>query len=229
MSGGGARERILARTRAAIGAGADPDARRARVRDRLEAPSQSAPIPEIGRRDGDARLSRFIAAAEAVEAKVTRIADLSELPGALASALRERNLGPAIRLGADPAFAGLDWEGVEVSHGPGRLEEPATLSRAVGGVAETGTLMLYSGPANPVTLTFLGETHFVVLDADAVEAGLEGAWARFRRDAAEEGADPRTVNFVTGPSRTADIEQTLELGAHGPVALHIILVGDSEG
>ncbi|MEI9915983.1 MAG: LUD domain-containing protein [Methylovirgula sp.] len=39
------------------------------------------------------------------------------------------------------------------------------------------------------------------------------------------GAMPRTVNFITGPSRSADIEQTLLLGAHGPRALHIIIVG----
>ena len=68
-------------------------------------------------------------------------------------------------------FAGLDWGTIEASQGTGRIEEPATLSRAEFGLAETGTLVLASGPDNPVTLTFLGETHFAVLRARTSAAG----------------------------------------------------------
>ena len=87
-------------------------------------------------------------------------------------------------------------------------------------MAETGTLILDSGPENPVTLTFLGETHFVVVAADDIKAGFEDMWAEWRA----RSLDPRTVNMVTGPSRSADIGQTLQLGAHGPVALHVFVV-----
>ena len=135
--------------------------------------------------------------------------------------LRNRNLPAAVRIGADPIFAGLDWGTVETSQGPGRLEEPATLSRAEFGLAETGTLVLASGPDNPVTLTFLGETHFVVLRDGDVCGGFEDFWAAWRA----RGLDPRTINIVTGPSRSADIGQVLQLGAHGPVALHVFLLG----
>ncbi|MEM6679474.1 MAG: LUD domain-containing protein, partial [Pseudomonadota bacterium] len=69
--------------------------------------------------------------------------------------------------------------------------------------------------------TFLGETHFVLLDASDVVGGYEEMWARWRAT----GLDPRTVNLVTGPSRSADIGQKLQLGAHGPVALHVFLTG----
>ncbi|RMF36125.1 MAG: lactate utilization protein, partial [Alphaproteobacteria bacterium] len=119
------------------------------------------------------------------------------------------------------AFAGLDWGGIEASIGTGRIEEPATLSRAELGMAETGSLVLLSGPDNPVTLTFLGETHFVLLDRADIVGGFDQVWARLRA----RGVLPRTVNFVTGPSRSADIGQKLQLGAHGPVALHVFLLG----
>ncbi|WP_316016011.1 lactate utilization protein [Roseobacter sp. HKCCA0434] len=201
-----ARDRILARVRRAAAPGPEWQ--------------PGGATPAIARTEGADRIERFVAQAEAAEATVTRIASLADLPEALASEFRARNLAPAVRMGDDPAFAGLDWGLIEVSRGPGRIEEPATLSRARMGMAETGSLVLASGPDNPVTLTFLGETHFVVLDAKDVQAGFESVFAGLR-----EGALPRTVNFVTGPSRSADIGQVLQLGAHGPVALHIFLIG----
>ncbi|RMH48599.1 MAG: lactate utilization protein, partial [Alphaproteobacteria bacterium] len=174
----------------------------------------------FARLDPPARQSRFEARLLAADATLSHLAGLEALPAALAAELRRRNLPPAIRHGSDPRFCSLDWTGIETSVGPGRIEEPATLSHAAFGIAETGTLVLLSGPENPVTLTFLGETHFVVLRAADILAGLDDLWAALRR----AGADPRTVNLVTGPSRSADIGQTLQLGAHGPVALHVFLL-----
>ena len=210
-----ARDGILGRIRRATGGG-----EAAAVDTRLARPAQTAPIPAAARTEGDARIARFIEKAKAVDATVSRLASLDELPQALAGELRRRNRPAAIRTGTDPAFE-RDWGGIERTVGPGRLEEPATLSRAQLGMAETGTLLLASGPENPVTLTFLGETHFVVLAAGDIRAGFEDMWATWRAS----GLDPRTVNLVTGPSRSADIGQTLQLGAHGPVALHVFVVG----
>jgi L-lactate dehydrogenase complex protein LldG len=59
-----------------------------------------------------------------------------------------------------------------------------------------------------------------VLRASEVVAAYEDGWDRLRRT----GVMPRTVNFITGPSRTGDIEQRIQLGAHGPRRLHIVLV-----
>lgn len=176
--------------------------------------------PAIALSDGADRLDRFIAQATAADATVSRIDNMAALPAALADELRGRNLPAAVRHGADPAFASLDWGTVETSQGVGRIDEPATLSRAHYAMAETGTLVLASGPDNPVTLTFLGETHFVVLKASDIKAGFEGVFAAVRQD----GLAPRTLNMVTGPSRSADIGQVLQLGAHGPIALHIFVV-----
>lgn len=213
-----ARDRILGavRRQAEAQPGRSPEA----VEARLSAERAHGITPAISRLEGAERYERFRAEASKVHATLSEIADLAALPGALAHELRQRNLGPALRMGEDAAFQGLDWGALEVSTGPGRLSEPATLSRAFCAVAETGTLMLLSSPENPVTLTFLGETHFILVAKSEIEAGLEGAWTRLRA----AGADSRTVNFVTGPSRTGDIEQKLELGAHGPVALHIFVV-----
>ncbi len=210
-----ARDRILARVRRATGGGD-----RVAVAVRLgHQQAQAAPIPTQAQTRGEARITQFIDKTVAVDATASRLASLDDLPGALADELRNRNLPAAIRTGTDPAFA-RDWGTVERTTGPGRLIEPATLSRAELAMAETGTLVLASGPENPVTLTVLGETHFVVVAADDIKAGFEDMWAEWRARA----LDPRTVNMVTGPSRSADIGQTLQLGAHGPVALHVFVV-----
>lgn len=210
-----ARERILGRLKPGEAAG-----REAAVAARLAA-HPAGPVPAQGSAEGPARVAQFVAKAEGAAATVSRIAEIGELPAALAEELRNRNLPAAVRHGAEPLFRGLDWGTVETSQGVGRIEEPATLSRAEFGLAETGTLVLASGADNPVTLTFLGETHFVVLREDDICGGFEDFWAAWRA----RGLDPRTVNMVTGPSRSADIGQVLQLGAHGPVALHIFVMG----
>ena len=83
--------------------------------------------------------------------------------------------------------------------------------------------MLVSGEQTPTTLNFLPDTHIVALRASQVVASYEDGWDLLRA----RGSLPRTVNFITGPSRTGDIEQKIELGAHGPRRLHVILIEDA--
>jgi hypothetical protein len=212
-----ARERILAALRRTTGPVAP---REAAVAARLAGAFDKGPAPRQGAAEGEARLAQFEAKARAAAATVSRVPGLDALPAALAAELRARNLPAAVRVGDEPLFRGLGWGAVDLSEGPGRLVEPATLSRAEFALAETGTLALASGPRNPVTLTFLGETHFAVVRASDVMGGFEDFWPAWRA----RGLDPRTLNFVTGPSRSADIGQTLQLGAHGPVALHVFVI-----
>ena len=101
------------------------------------------------------------------------------------------------------------------------------MTGAFAGIAETGTLMLASGPDNPTTLNLLPDNHIVLLQHKKIVGSYEDSWSALRK--AQSGRRgkrtmPRTVCFVTGPSRSADIEQTLLLGAHGPRRLHIILL-----
>ena len=95
----------------------------------------------------------------------------------------------------------------------------------LGGVAETGSLVMVSGPDNPSTLNFLPDNHIVVVRAKDLASDYEGVWAKVRF-AFGKSAMPRTVNWITGPSRSGDIEQTMLLGAHGPRRLHVVVVRD---
>jgi len=89
-------------------------------------------------------------------------------------------------------------------------------------IAETGTLMMCSGPDTPATVSLLPETHIALVPAGRIVPFMEDAWDLAR---AELGQLPRAVNFISGPSRTADIEQTIVMGAHGPYRVHIVVVG----
>jgi L-lactate dehydrogenase complex protein LldG len=118
---------------------------------------------------------------------------------------------------------------LEIRRGRAEDSDQVGVTSCFAGIAETGTLMLISGPESPTRNNFLPDTHIVVMRGKQVAASYEEGWTRLRE--ARRAADgsvalPRTVNFITGPSRTGDIEQRIELGAHGPRRLHIVLVDD---
>jgi L-lactate dehydrogenase complex protein LldG len=114
---------------------------------------------------------------------------------------------------------------LRIRRGRAEGEDKVSLSPCHAAIAETGTLMLNSGRQTPTTLNFLPDTHIVVVRRDQVVATYEDGLDRLRADRASDKL-PRVINFITGPSRTADIEQRIELGAHGPRRLHIVLVED---
>ena len=154
--------------------------------------------------------------------------DTADIPLAVAEFLRKHNLPPTVRRGNDPLLATLPWDRagtLEVTTGPSDGQQLASISRAIAGVAETGTVVLTSGPDNPTTLNFLPDNHIVVVEAQDIVGDFEMVWQRLR-DSFGAGILPRTVNMITGPSRSADIEQTLILGAHGPRRLHVVVVGN---
>ena len=218
------RSAILAKIRHSLKTNEDDESRRAAVKSRLESHPKGV-IPARGQLEPDARLDLFQAMAEKYNASVERIAHLSELPEVTAAYLKARNLPAAIRIGADPRLASAPWSEqsvLELRHGASDGQDLVALSHAFAGIAETGTLCVLSGPDNPVTLNFLPDHHIVVLTKDDVVGDMESMWERLR--AKQGGEMPRTVNLITGPSRSADIEQTLLLGAHGPRALHIVVV-----
>jgi L-lactate dehydrogenase complex protein LldG len=187
-------------------------------------------VPQRGQLPKDARQALFIEKAEAVQATVERVSSYAALPDCVGRYLRERNLPAAIRIGSDPRLRSADWQAaasLSVVDGPSDGLDMAGLSHAIAGVAETGTVVLTAGADNPTTINFLPEYHLVVIDGADIEGDMEAVWRRVRQMFGK-GKMSRVVNFVTGPSRSADIEQTLLLGAHGPRALHIIVV-DSGG
>jgi L-lactate dehydrogenase complex protein LldG len=116
----------------------------------------------------------------------------------------------------------LDWSGagIRVEARAARDTDLVGITGAFCAIAETGTLMTMSGRDTPSTVSLLPETHIAVVRKSRIMRGMEEAWQLMRE---EVGRPPRAVNFISGPSRTADIEQTVTLGAHGPYRVHVIL------
>jgi len=183
-------------------------------------------VPERGKGDAERRVATFKAEAEMAQASVAEVASLAEAPAEIARFLRDANCPATVRTGADPRLAALPWgdTALEIVHGPSDGHDLNAVSMAFAAIAETGTLALVSGPDNPTTLNFLPDNHIVVLRREDVVADYESAFGRLRA-AYGKGRAPRTLNLITGPSRSADIEQTLLLGAHGPRRLHIVIAG----
>jgi L-lactate dehydrogenase complex protein LldG len=201
--------------------------------DRRLAGHPRGPVPARGQLDPEGRVRLFAQMAETAAATTERVGTWSEVPAAVGGYLKARNAPAGVTLAPHPDLTALDWAGgapmLQVGQGRGQPDTDVGVSRALCGIAETGTLMLYSRAASPTTLNFLPATHIVVLQADEVDGAYEDAWDRLRAQLNGTANWPRTVNLITGPSRTADIEQTLQLGAHGPMNLHVLLVGDAGG
>lgn len=223
----GARDTMLAGIRRAIGAGAGGD--RATVVERRIAEHPRGPAVASTEGTETARRALFIAKVEEAAATIAELRSLDEVPAAIADYLRAHNLPPVLRVAPDPSLANLDWSKapmLTVTTGPSDGGDPVSLTGCAAGIAETGTLMLASGADNPTGLAFLPETHVVILRKDQLVGGLEDAFDRLRAKCGPAGGEhwPRAINFVTGPSRSGDIEQQLQMGAHGPRQLHVLLV-----
>lgn len=223
-----ARETILARIRGSLDVPEKDFKRENAVKQRLRKHASNL-IPDRSEGSDDDRVALFRKMLEACDADVIEIAALENLPTEMAAYLREHNLPAELHHGGDPVFERLDWDKAPaISRRSGRAngDEVVGLSRAEQGIAETGTLMLRSGPDNPTTINFLPETHIVLVGRGDIVGPYERAWDRVR-SIYGEGEMPRTVNLVSGASRTADIEQTLINGAHGPKRLCVMIVDEA--
>ncbi|HEU6440896.1 MAG TPA: LUD domain-containing protein [Microvirga sp.] len=219
-----ARDEILASIRRSLGVKGSETIRRQIVQDRLERAPKGV-IPTRGQVSGEERIALFRTMAEASLATVTEVVSPAEVPQSIALFLRDHNLPASLRMGDDPRLKAMPWgeTTLEISHGPSQGSDLNAVSHAFGGVAETGTLAMISGPENPSTLNFLPDNHIIVVSAKDIASDYESVWNRVRFTFGKGGM-PRTVNWITGPSRSGDIEQTLLLGAHGPRRLHVIVV-----
>jgi L-lactate dehydrogenase complex protein LldG len=218
-----AREAMLARIRAKV-ASAPEEARRATVSQRIAGHPRNL-IPERGIGDEDHRVKIFTGMMQAVGGSVEVLDDINDVPQAVADYLRNGNLPAQVRRGSDPVIARLPWHragAFEVVQGRAEDKDRASVTRAFAGIAESGTIIQVSGADNPTTLNFLPEVHIVVLEASSIFASYEEAWTKLR-GAFGEGVMPRTVNMISGPSRTGDIEQTIVRPAHGPKNMHVII------
>jgi len=213
-----AREEILQRVRAGLGKG-DAAARRAVAEAFINNPTRG-PQPQLS---GDL-VARFASKAHYLASSVERVGSAADVPAAVARYLTEQGLPPQAVATGD--VARLNWAGADltVSERIAVDADQTGISGCFCAIAETGTLMLLSGPQTPASVSLLPETHIAVVPVGRIVATMEDAFALLR---AEHGGLPRAVNFISGPSRTGDIEQTIVLGAHGPCRVHLILYGET--
>ncbi|HYM71880.1 MAG TPA: lactate utilization protein [Stellaceae bacterium] len=227
-----ARDDILGGIRRSLGRGAVPDATASELAARVASHRRNLIPARAAALDPAARVDLFVEMAEAVQTTVARLASDAQVPEEVARYLAAENLPAELAMAPDPGLAALPWSDrplLQIRRGKAEAGDAVSLTPCLAAVAETGTLMLNSDVTAPTTLNFLPDTHIVVLRASQVVASYEDGWDLLRARPGEgPQALPRTVNFITGPSRTGDIEQRIELGAHGPRRLHVILIDDAK-
>jgi L-lactate dehydrogenase complex protein LldG len=222
-----ARAQILAGIRRSLKRGRLDEERETALQERVSAHRRNLVPARAAALDDPSRVDLFVAMAEEVQATVARVASPAAVPEEVARYLAAENLPAELILAPDPSLDQMPWSErplLRIRRGRAEASDAVSLTPCNAAIAETGTLMLSSGAATPTTLNFLPDTHIVVVHGNQVVATYEDGWDRLRSG----GMMPRAINFITGPSRTGDIEQRIELGAHGPQRLHIILVDDRQ-
>ena len=199
---------------------------------RLAAPPRQI-VPARSKLPHPEQIDLFVHNVQKEFGTVARLPGLDAVPGAIATYLAAQNLPPAFVMAPHPALQAIPWDThplLKIHEGRAEATDLVSLQHAFAGIAETGTLFLPSAPERPVTLNLLAETEIVLLRTGRLVGAYEDAWDLLRRehkDIRTGGFMPRNVMMITGPSRSADIEQTLELGAHGPRRLHILLIEET--
>ena len=214
------RDEILTRVRKRLGHAAGSSGERRAAAEAILAARRQGPRPVAG---AD-RIGAFCQRSLGLSSSVDRVVDRAAVPAAVARYLH--GLGLVAEAVAWPEFADLDWagSGIGVAFRPPHADDLIGITGCYCALAETGTLILLSGAQTPATTSLLPETHVAIIAASRIVAGMEDGFALLR---AEHGALPRAVNFVSGPSRTGDIEQTIVIGAHGPYRVHLVVVEDA--
>ena len=214
------RDDILGRVRAGLQRNAGNAAAGREIMQAAMASRSEGPKPAMDTTPA-ALLERFRLKSELQSSTVEVVAQESDAPAAVARYLAAMKL-PTTAV-VQPALAALDWAaaGLKVEARGARDADLVGITGCFCAVAETGTLMMCSSPDTPAAVSLLPETHVAIVRAARILPYMEDAWNLAR---AELGTLPRAVNFISGPSRTGDIEQTIVLGAHGPYRVHLVIV-----
>lgn len=213
------RDDILARLRRQLGrTGRNAAEGMARIEAAVAFP-QTGPRPSPG--DTGVLVERFVERAQAMISTVDFCRNAADAPAAVARWLGAQSL--PVDIVVAPGLSALDWSGAGLRARVGAAAggDAVGVTGCFRAIAETGTLLLRSGADMPPVNSLLPESHIALVRRDQVVADMEAAWQDARR---EWALWPRAVNFVSGPSRTADIEQTIVLGAHGPYRVHLIVI-----
>lgn len=216
------RDSILGAIRRGLKRGELPADQKAMLAGRLAAHPRQI-VPARGMLPLEGRVALFAQFIEREFGTVARLGGLDEVPGAIAAYLAQQNLPPALAVSPHPLLQSIPFKRaaqLRLRFGTALPSDEVCLTQAFAGIAETGTLLMPSGPTRPTSNNLLPDNAIVLIEAGRIFGCYEEAFDLLRA----EGAMPRNVMLITGPSRSADIEQTLELGAHGPRRLHVLIV-----
>jgi L-lactate dehydrogenase complex protein LldG len=200
-----ARDRILARLADAPGG---------------EIPAEAQALlrrPERPPVDPHALVDAFATAlqGDSVAATFDKVHGIENVPAAVRRYLESGAVPSCLYLPPDPLLTALDWTGLPVeSNCP--VDGGAALAMATAAVAETGTLVLDTGPHAPMLPNFLALRHLILVRQETLVAHLE--------DVPAPRAWPCARYWITGVSGTTDIEGQYVRGAHGPRFLHVLLL-----
>jgi L-lactate dehydrogenase complex protein LldG len=212
-----ARRNILARIRAAQRRDPEPATVEREAADSYLASHPQGPRPA----QPDDLVAHFVEQAQKMATTIDTVDAIFDVPAAVARYLTEQRL--PMQAIAWQTLQDLPWpgSGLTVEFRKPHNDDLVGITGCFCATAETGSLVLLSGPQTYASAGLLPETHIAIVPASRIVAGHEDAFGLIR---SELGELPRAVNFISGPSRTADIEQTIVLGAHGPYRVHAIVV-----
>jgi Uncharacterized conserved protein len=211
---------VLKRLESVLGHG-ESKKRAAQALERMSAHPRSLQ-PALARSED--LVATFASRAEDHQTVIKRL-NQDGLVEAIIDATRQHNLPGRLFVEPEKFLKKLDFTGtsLDIVHDKPGPKDLIGLSLGAAAIAETGTLVMHSGRDRMTTLNFVPEHHIVVLKASSIVGSLDDVWPLMRK----RKVFPRAVNFITGPSRTGDIEQTLFLGAHGPRSHHILILDDA--
>jgi len=226
-----AREKIFAKIATALDRDGPRPEREKNARLRIGAHGRG-PVPKRGQKIGQDLIDEFVNEAVRADSEVIKLKSTNEIVENVFSIAQSLNGSNKTNICIAPnlSLSALDWanDSVNITFGPASPSDNVGVSFASNGVGETGTLVLLSGPESPVSINFLPDVHVVAIFSDDILPTYEDVWDIIRNNNDAGPVMPRTVNWITGPSRTADIEQSLLLGAHGPRRLVILLIDDKK-
>jgi L-lactate dehydrogenase complex protein LldG len=217
------RERILGRIRFGTGASQRTADDIAALEARVKSPVRGI-IPERTQVSGQALADLFVDRAEVQGNTVKRVSSPGAALEEVRDFLRQNNLPARVVLSPSDALNDLGLEeasDLEVRKGAAVKEDVTSVTPVFCAVAETGTMVTRSGNQTPSSLNFVPENHVVIVRSKDLVGAYEDSWDRVR-----DKAMPRTVNWLSGPSRSGDIAMTMFMGAHGPRRQHVILIED---
>lgn len=167
------------------------------------------------------RLTRFTDKAKKSSASISQLDTEQSIVDAVLDYMHEKSLDHKLLRTSTPLLGKLNWpDDVTVELRSAGVDDKVALVEAFCAIAETGSIVMCSARETPVSLNYLPDHFLCVVHASAIVDTLEDVWEKIR---SQNGSMPRAVNIITGPSRTADVEQIIQMGAHGPRRVHLLL------